>query len=76
MTNVLTDVHSAEEASGRAYLVNYRHDSESGVAERPAPSDAPKYVGEYHWTFRRVDGEWLFATLDLDLAFVRRRSPR
>jgi len=76
MTNVLIDVHSADEASGRAYLVNYRHDSDSGVAERPAPSDAPKYVGEYHLTFRRVDGEWLFATLDLDLAFIRRRSPR
>jgi uncharacterized protein (TIGR02246 family) len=76
MTNVLIDVHSADEASGRAYLVNYRHDSETGVAERPAPSGAPKYVGEYQLTFRRVEGEWLFATLDLDLAFVRRRTER
>jgi hypothetical protein len=76
MTNMLIDVHSATEASGRVYLVNYRHDSETGVAERPAPSDAPKFVGEYNLTFRRVDGEWLFATLDLDLAFLRRRAPR
>jgi ketosteroid isomerase-like protein len=76
MTNVVIDVHSATEAGGRAYLVNYRHDSETGVAEHPAPADAPKYVGEYHLTFRRVDGEWLFATLDLDLAFIRRRAPR
>jgi SnoaL-like domain len=76
MTNVLIDVQNADEASGRAYLVNYRHDSDTGVAERPAPADAPKFVGEYNLTFRRVDGEWLFATLGLDLAFVRRRSPR
>jgi hypothetical protein len=74
MTNVLIDVHNATDASGRAYLVNYRHDSESGVAERPAPSDAPKYVGEYELTFRCVDGEWLIATLGLNLAFVRRRT--
>jgi hypothetical protein len=74
MTNVVIDVHSADEATGRAYLVNYRHDSDTGVAERPAPSDAPKYVGEYYLTFRRVHGEWLFATLNLDLAFVRRRG--
>lgn len=74
MTNVLIDVTGPDTASGRVYLVNYRHDSPSGVAERPAPSDAPKFVGEYNLTFRRVEGQWLFATLDLDLAFLRRRK--
>jgi uncharacterized protein (TIGR02246 family) len=73
MTNVLIDV-DGDTATGRVYLVNYRHDSKTGVAERPAPSDAPKFVGEYDLTFRRVDGEWLIDTLDLDLAFLRRRT--
>jgi uncharacterized protein (TIGR02246 family) len=76
MTNVLIDVTGLDTATGRAYLVNFRHDSPTGVAEKPAPADVPKYVGEYHLTFRRVDGAWLFQSLDLDLAFVRgpRRS--
>jgi len=55
--------------------VNFRHDSSTGVAEKPAPADVPKYVGEYHLTFRRVDGTWLFHTLVLDLAFVRGSRP-
>ena len=58
------------------YLVNFRHDSRTGVAEKPAPADVPKYVGEYHLTFRRVDGTWLFHTLELDLAFIRDSRPR
>jgi uncharacterized protein (TIGR02246 family) len=74
MTNVMIDVNG-DTAKGRVYLVNFRHDSKTGVAEHPAPSDAPKFVGEYNLTFRRVDGEWLFATLDLDLAFLRHRTP-
>ena len=40
-----------DEATGVAYLVNYRHDSESGVAESPAPADVPKYVVEYRDRF-------------------------
>jgi len=74
MTNVLIDV-DGDTATGRVYLVNYRHDSTTGVAERPAPSDAPKFVGEYNLEFRRVNGEWLIASLDLDLAFLRQRTP-
>jgi uncharacterized protein (TIGR02246 family) len=71
MTNVLIDVTGPDTASGRVYLVNFRHDSRTGAAEKPAPADVPKYVGEYHLTFRRVDDTWLFQTLALDLAFVR-----
>jgi hypothetical protein len=71
MTNVLVEMTGPDTAVGRAYLVNFRHDSPTGVAEKPAPADVPKYVGEYHLTFRRVDGSWLFSTLELDLAFIR-----
>ena len=61
-------------STGIAYLINYRHDSSSGQAEHPAPADHPKFVGEYHLTFRKVDGEWKIATLRFDLAFLRRRT--
>jgi uncharacterized protein (TIGR02246 family) len=74
ITNVLVDVTSPTDATGIAYLINYRHDSTTGQAEHPAPADHPKFVGEYHLTFRKVEGEWKIATLRFDLAFLRRRS--
>ena len=72
MTNVLIELTGPDTASGTVYLVNFRHDSQTGMAEKPAPADAPKFVGDYHLTFRRVGGTWYLHTLDLDLAFLRR----
>jgi uncharacterized protein (TIGR02246 family) len=74
ITNVVVDVVSPMEATAVAYLINYRHDSSSGRAEHPAPMDHPKFVGEYHLSFRVVDGEWKIASLRFDLAFLRRRA--
>lgn len=73
MTNVLVDVTSDDEATGIAYLTNYRHDSETGQAEHPAPAGHPKFMGEYHLDFRLVEGQWLIISLRFNLAFLRRR---
>ncbi|MGB5755556.1 MAG: nuclear transport factor 2 family protein [Acidimicrobiales bacterium] len=69
-TNVVIDV-DGDEAKGLCYLVNYRHDSETGTAEKPAPADVPKYVGEYHDRFVRTPDGWRFADRHCDMAFVR-----
>ncbi|MCP3913452.1 MAG: nuclear transport factor 2 family protein [Actinomycetia bacterium] len=69
-TNILIDV-DGDEATGLCYLVNYRHDSPSGTAEKPAPADVPKFVGEYHDRFVRTADGWLFADRFCDMAFVR-----
>ncbi|MCU1343934.1 MAG: nuclear transport factor 2 family protein, partial [Acidimicrobiia bacterium] len=74
MTNVLVDVKSPDEAGGIAYLINYRHDSTQEEAEHPAPANHPKFMGEYHLAFRRVEAQWLIASLRFNLAFLRRRS--
>jgi uncharacterized protein (TIGR02246 family) len=73
MTNVIVDVAGPDTATGIAYLINFRHDAAGDVAAHPAPADHPKYVGDYHLTFRRIDGRWYIATLRFDLAFLRRR---
>ena len=72
ITNVLIDVHSDTEASGTAYLVNYRHDGTGDRVERPGPARHPKFVGDYHLEFRSLDGEWRIARLRFDLLFLRR----
>lgn len=72
MTNVLIDVHGDTEASGTAYLINYRHDGSSEVAEKPGPARHPKFVGDYHLRFRRLEGNWRIASLRFDLLFLRR----
>jgi len=74
ITNVLVEVASPTDATAVAYLSNYRHDSSSGRAEQPAPVDHPKFVGEYHLSFRDIDGEWKIASLRFELAFVRKRT--
>ncbi|MGI9614026.1 MAG: nuclear transport factor 2 family protein [Acidimicrobiales bacterium] len=69
-TNVVVDI-DGDTATGLCYLVNYRHDSASGVAELPAPGDVPKFVGEYHDTFRRTPEGWRFVDRRCDMTFVR-----
>ena len=73
ITNVLIDIDGPDKGSGIAYLVNFRHDAEGTVAAHPAPADHPKFVGDYHLTFRRVGERWHIVTLRFDLAFLRRR---
>jgi uncharacterized protein (TIGR02246 family) len=74
ITNVLIDVHSSDRASGIAYLINFRHDSQGDEVERPAPARHPKFVGDYHLEFRRVDGQWRIKALRFDLLFLRPRE--
>jgi hypothetical protein len=73
-TNVLIDVIDRDHATGVCYLINYRHDSQTGVAEMPAPADTPKFVGEYRDTFVRTAGGWRFATRRCDITFIRQHS--
>lgn len=70
-TNVVIDVLDDDHATGICYLINYRHDSRTGAAEVPAPSDAPKFVGEYRDTFVRTPDGWRFATRHCDVTFLR-----
>lgn len=65
-----------DEATGLSYLVNYRHDAASGVAERPAPAGVPKFVGEYHDRFVRTPDGWRIAHRRCELAFVRAPGTR
>ena len=70
-TNVLITVEDEDRATGICYLINYRHDSRTGEAEVPAPSDAPKFVGEYRDTFVRTPEGWRFQTRYCDVTFLR-----
>mgnify|MGYP001825558589 FL=1 len=69
-TNVIITVEG-DFATGLCYLVNYRHDSQTGVAEKPAPADVPKFVGEYHDSFVRTEDGWRISDRYCDMAFVR-----
>ena len=73
MTNVRIDYDGGDRAAGTAYLLNYRHDADGDVAAQPAPADHPKFVGDYHLTFRRTPSGWRIETLRFDLVFLRQR---
>jgi ketosteroid isomerase-like protein len=72
-SNVAITLRGPDEATGLSYLVNYRHDSPAGSAERPAPAGHPKYVGEYHDRFVRTQDGWRLAHRRCEVAFVRPR---
>ena len=65
---------AGDTAIGLSYLVNYRHDSETGVAETPAPAGLPKYVGQYHDTFVRTAEGWRIKDRYFVTAFLRPSS--
>jgi hypothetical protein len=75
-TNVSIDVADENRATGLCYLINYRHDSPTGVAAMPAPAGAPKFVGEYRDRFVRTPQGWRFQHRRFDLTFIRPPSPR
>lgn len=74
-TNIAVTI-DGDEATGLCYLVNFRHDSPTGQAEKPAPAGLPKFVGEYHDRFVRTDEGWRFIDRFCDMAFVRQSTPR
>ena len=69
-TNILIHI-DGDQATSRCYLLNFRHDSQTGVAESPAPSGLPKFIGEYHDHFLRTDQGWKFASRRFEVAFLR-----
>jgi hypothetical protein len=71
VTNVAIDVASHDEATGFCYLINYRHDSPSGVPADPAPSAVPMYVGQYYDRFVRTPDGWRFKHRRSEVSFVR-----
>ena len=73
-TNLAITLAGPDDATGVSYLVNYRHDSASGVAELPAPAGLPKFVGEYFDRFVRTPDGWRIAHRRCTLAFVRARG--
>ena len=74
MTNLRIDANGTDHAVGTAYLINYRHDAAGGTAAHPAPAGHPKFVGDYHFTFRRTPAGWRIETLRFELAFLRERG--
>jgi ketosteroid isomerase-like protein len=70
-SNVAITLVGPDEATAISYLVNYRHDAASGVAQRPAPAGGPKFVGEYHDRFVRTPDGWRIAHRRCEMAFVR-----
>jgi len=63
-TNLRLTVHSADAAEGVCILLLF-------AADGPPPHPAePMLVQDYHDTYRRVDGRWLFASRETTQLFV------
>jgi hypothetical protein len=67
-TNFIIEVVDADHATGLCYLMVFRHEA---MAEKPAapPQSQAISLGEYHDTFVRSGGRWLFKTRTLHRVF-------
>lgn len=74
ITNQAVDLADGDTATGRAYLINYRHDNRDGEALVPAPGGPPKFVGEYFLHYLRTPAGWRIHRLRFALTFLRRSS--
>lgn len=75
-TNVAIEPVSPTEATGLAYMINYRHDRAEGDDSLPVPVEVPKWVGELQDAFRLTAEGWRFAGRRVTVGFERRRAPR
>lgn len=74
--NITVEVQSETEAEGSCYFMNFRHDRAEGDESMPAPMGVPKYVGEYHDRYRRLDDGWRIVSRLVELSFLRSSSGR
>lgn len=70
-TNVTVEVLSADQATGLAYFLNFRHDRAEGDLSLPVPAGLPKYSGEYSCRFENTSDGWRFKLLHVDVTFLR-----
>ncbi|GAA4935849.1 nuclear transport factor 2 family protein [Streptomyces coeruleoprunus] len=66
-TNILVTVHSADTATATTYFATYRVDGHTEGTL--VPPRLPANIGHYEDTFRKAEGEWLFARRTLVLPF-------
>lgn len=61
MANVTITAEGADRASGVCYMILYSGPALAEGEKGPPKADGPALIGAFHDTFRKVDGEWLFA---------------
>lgn len=69
LSNIFTQVHSPTRASGISYLTLYRHLGEASLQAEAVKLQGPAAVGHYQDSFEQIDGQWLFTSRKLHLAF-------
>ena len=68
MANVTITAESHDRATGVCYMILYSGPALAEGEKGPPKADGPALIGAFHDTFRKVDGEWLFARRQGSLA--------
>jgi hypothetical protein len=68
MANVVITAENSDRATGICYMILYSGPALADGGNGPPKADGPALIGAFHDTFRKVDGEWLFARRQGSLA--------
>ena len=61
MANVTITAESRDRASGVCYMILYSGPALAEGEKGPPKADGPALIGAFHDSFRKLDGQWLFA---------------
>jgi ketosteroid isomerase-like protein len=71
--NLVITVVDENSATGFCYVTHYQHVYADSKREGQAVLRAPNTVTSWYWEFKRVQGEWKIAKLDVDLVLLNER---
>jgi hypothetical protein len=71
--NLVITVVDENNATGFCYVTHYQHLYADSKREGQAVLRAPNTITAWHWEFKRVQGEWKIAKLDVDLVLLNER---
>jgi hypothetical protein len=71
--NLVITVVDENNATGFCYVTHYQHGYADSKREGQAVLRAPNTITGWYWEFKRVQGEWRFGKLDVDLVLLNER---
>jgi hypothetical protein len=71
--NLVITVVDVNSATGFCYVTHYQHLYADSTREGQAVMREPNTITSWHWEFKRVQGEWRIAKLDVDLVLLHGR---
>lgn len=73
-SNILIDIVDEDNATGACYATHYQYKHPDSKREGQPELESPKSITRWTWDFKRVDGEWYIAKLNVPETIMLRKD--